>query len=1054
MDIVNTSIRKPVGVLVVVILVVMFGLIGLYSMPYQLSPTVVMPEISVTTVWPGATPYDIEREIIEEQEEALKGLTGLEEMESSAYNAYAEISLKFAIGTDVDNALLRVSNKLDEVSEYPDTAEKPILNATGASTSPVIWMILKTLPENEQKIETYRTFFEDEVRQYLERVPGVADLFVFGGTEREMQVVVDPAKLSAYKQSLVKGGDSVVGVLRAENANVSAGSMQLGRREWRIRTVGEFQSPEDIEETVITSSGQRRVTVGDVAQAMYGYEKLTVAMMHNGESGIVCGVKPEPGANVLEVTDAAEKVVEQLNAGKLKKQGLYIDWAYDQREYINGAIDLVKQNILIGGLLAVVTLLVFLRSVSSTFIVAFAIPISVLGTFIFMSMLGRNLNVVSLAGISFAVGMLVDNAIVVLENVDRHRKMGKKAFAAAYDGAKEVWGAVVASTATTVAVFLPVVFMQQEAGQLFKDIAIAVTSAILISLFVSVSVIPMLAKQLYAVSRRPQVSGVKKKRKILGPGALFQSGFMALVRLCLWNWFTRIVTIVLLTSLAVGTAYFLFPKMEYLPQGNRNLILNILIPPPGLSYAERLDMGEYIFESLAPFRDKEEHQGMPGIRQIFYVGADRISIFGVVSTQEQRAGELIPMLNRVINSIPGMFGVSLQAGIFEERIGEGRSVNVDLAHGDMGKLVAGAGALYGAVSQAIPGAQIRPVPSLELMFPEVKLIPRRDRMRSAGLDTTSLGLIMDIYMDGRKVGEFKRQGDKKIDLVVKASEQNIATPEDLYQSMVVLPDGRSVPLSSLADLERTTGITQIRHLERRRTVTLQVTPPGNMPLEEAMNVITNQLVPQLKNGPLQDIDVSLTGAADKLTETRKALQWNFLLAVIITYLLMSALFGNFIYPLAILFTVPLAAAGGILGLFLENVFIAPQSLDILTMLGFVILIGVVVNNAILIVHQSLNNMRLHGMEAKEAVLESVRTRLRPIYMSACTSIFGMLPLVLAPGPGSELYRGLGSVVLGGLAVSTIFTVFVIPSMLLFFLWMEKPGKANKNGEKAEEIQTV
>ncbi len=1029
MDFINFSIRNPVPVIVIVILVVLFGVIGLGTLPYQLSPTVTTPEISVTTVWTGATPYEVESEIIEEQEKVLKGIPGLTSLESQSYNNQGEISLEFKIGTNIEDALLRVSNKLNEVPSYPDNAEKPVISATGASASPIIWIILKTLPANKRPIDTYRTYFEEEVRQHLERVSGVADLFVFGGTESEMHVVVDPQKLATYQLTI----DEIISVLKSENVTVSAGTMGVGRRDFRIRTLGEFLSPADIANVVISSTGRKRLTIGDVAKVDYGYEDETVAMLSNGAKGIVCGVRPETGANVLEVTDQVQAVVNKLNAGQLKEQGLVFDWNYDQRPYINGAIGLVKKNIIIGGVLAITVLLLFLQSLSATVIVGIAIPISIIGTFMFLSLLGRNLNVVSLAGISFAVGMLVDNAIVVLENVDRHRKMGKNPFQAAYDGAKEVWGAVMASTATTVAVFLPVIFMEQEAGQLFKDIAIAVTSAILLSMFVSISVIPMMAKQLYTLS------GPKKQRRspLNWLGARFSALVMGMLQLALWKWFTRVLTIGVLTALAVWSAWMFFPKLEYLPQGNRNLLLNILIPPPGLSYKERLDIGEYIYSRLEPFEDKDEYQGMPGISNLFYVGADRIMLFGIISTQEQQAARLIPYLSKLLFSIPGMYGVSIQAGIFQEGLGEGRNVDVDISGPNLEQIVGGAGAMFGALRQAIPNVQVRPVPSLELLYPEIKLLPDRDRVKSAGLSTESLGIAVDVLMNGRIIGDFKERNGKKIDLRVKAEGPRLDTPEKLYNELLVVPGGRLLPVSSLADLERTTGITQIRHLERQRTITLQVTPPPDMPLQSAMEKIANDLVPKLRNGPLKGLDVRLSGAADKLTETWDALQWNFVLALIITYLLMSALFGNFIYPFVILFTVPLAAAGGILGLELQNMFIAPQAMDILTMLGFVILIGVVVNNAILIVHQSLNNIRYQGMTHKDAVMDSVRTRIRPIFMSACTSIFGMLPLTLAPGPGSELYRGLGSVVLGGLAISTIFTVFLIPALLLFFIGMEK-----------------
>jgi HAE1 family hydrophobic/amphiphilic exporter-1 len=304
------------------------------------------------------------------------------------------------------------------------------------------------------------------------------------------------------------------------------------------------------------------------------------------------------------------------------------------------------------------------------------------------------------------------------------------------------------------------------------------------------------------------------------------------------------------------------------------------------------------------------------------------------------------------------------------------------------------------------------------------------------------GIALDVLMDGRDIGDFKQEGQKKVDLVLKASEEDIPTPEKLFDSLMAIPGGKVVPVSSLARMERTSGITQIRHIERQRTITLEITPPTTVALQEAMETIaTEVLTPMAQKGMLEGVDIGQSGIADKLTEARQTLQFDFILAAVIAYLLMAALFGNFIYPLIIMFTIPLAAAGGLAGLKLVNIFIGYQPLDILTMLGFVILVGVVVNNAILIVHQALNNIREKSMDYRQAVMESTRTRLRPIFMSAATSIFGMLPLVLVPGPGSEFYRGLGSVVLGGLAVSTIFTIFVIPALLLFFIRMEKPTAA-------------
>ncbi len=422
MDIIRFSILKPVTVLAGIIMVLMFGTISLNRLPYQLSPTVIEPEIQITTTWRGATPYEIEREIIEEQENTLKGLPDLIEMESESSNSRGSVTLRFKVGTSVEEALLRVSNKINEVPDYPDGVDNPIVNASGATASPVIWIILKTLENNDNPIQNYKTYFENEVRQHMERVKGVSELFVGSGTEEEMHIVISAEKMAVYGLT----SNDIIAAIQSENINVSAGTLGVGRRDFRIRTTGEFNSPEDIAQVVLRSTGQQRVLLGDLAEIRPGFEKKNSIVLQNGVPGIAIGVRPEAGTNILDMTNRVEEKYLWLNEHKLAQEGLYLDWVYDQRFYINGAINQIKQNIMFGGILAIGVLLLFLRSLRATIVVATAIPISVIGTFIFLDLLGRNLNVVSLAGIAFAVGMLVDNAIVVIENIDRHRQMGKK----------------------------------------------------------------------------------------------------------------------------------------------------------------------------------------------------------------------------------------------------------------------------------------------------------------------------------------------------------------------------------------------------------------------------------------------------------------------------------------------------------------------------------------------------------------------------------------------------------------------------------------------------
>lgn len=1037
MNIVEYALKNPVTVAVGVILVFTFGLIGLNKLPVQLTPDVETPQITVQTTWGGATPYEIEKDVIEKQEEALKGLQGLTKMESSSYNNFGEVTLSFALGTKLDDALLRVSNKMNEVSGYPDTAEKPVIEAAGASSSPVIWSMLKTKDDNPNHINNYRTYFEDNVRQHLERVEGVGSLLVFGGTEAELHVTLNMEEMARNNISI----NQITSAIRNANATTSAGVLGIGRKNYRIRTLGQFQKPEDAMNVVVFDDGIKRVYLRDIATVAPGFDKESGGVFHNGTQVIVIGIRKEPGANVLSMTERVEEAVEKLNTELLAEKQLYIDMVYDQRPYINTAINLVKQNVLIGGTLAVLVLLTFLRSVRSTLATAIAIPVSVVGSFIFLWLAGRSLNVVSLAGISFAVGMLVDNSIVVLENIDRHRKMGKSAFLAALEGAKEVWGAVFASTATTVAVFLPVIFMQEEAGQLFRDIAIAITFSIMLSLVVSITVIPALIKILYR--KRDVKEKTWLQRSIVGP--LLVRVVMWFSGLCLKNAFTRILTVIFFTSVSVGMIIGLKPSAEYLPQGNRNLILNILIPPPGYSVDKLKEIGSYIFTSAKPYFEEDDKDGFPQIKQMFYVGSDRFTLFGGISTHETRAKELIPLFSRIMNGIPGFIGVSLQAGIFERGLGQGRTVEVNISGENIEQIAGSAMMLFGATMKAIPGSQVRPVPSFETSYPEIRVVADREKMAANGLTEKDLGVYVDVLMDGRKIDDFRPEGVKQIDLVVKGSDELYDAPEKILKETIVNAYGDLVQLGDVADLVYSQGMPQINHLERKRTITLQVTPPKSVPIQDAMDTIQNSLIkPMQQQGKLAGLEISMGGNADKLEETGEALQWNLLMALLITYLLMAALFENFLYPFIILFSVPLAAAGGFVGLIAVNSFVAPQAFDVLAMLGFIILIGTVVNNAILIVHQSLNNVRYNDKVGVEAISDAVQTRIRPIFMSATTSLLAMTPLVLSKGAGSELYRGLGSILLGGLALSTVLTLFVIPSLLAFVIGFER-SRSNENG---------
>lgn len=1048
----KTLINRPVVVIVGMILLALFGVLALLSMPYQLTPKVTRPVISIYTGWSGTTPYEIEREILERQEQVLKGIDNLETMESKAGNGRADITLEFKIGTDLTKAMLDVSNKLNTVKGYPIEMDKPIIKATGDDTSPVIRMMLVSDSPNVN-VRQMRTFFNENVIQYFERIDGVAEVSFPAGDDREMHIIVDDRKLAIYQLNV----STLANALDRQNVNLSAGNLDYGRKSYRVRTIGEFKSEQDILDVVIWSDGLKRVRVRDVAVVKEGFENKRTSSLYRGNAlrekdGLFVAIKASADANILELTDSVEAVFHRLNATLLKDNGIKLEWTNDQRDYIKQAIALVKSNILIGAFLACGVLFIFLRSITSTLIIAIAMPLSVLGTFIVMAFLNRTLNVVSLAGISFAVGMLVDSAIVVLENIERHKAMQKDAMSAVVDGTKEVIGGLVASVLTTVAIFIPILNIKEEAGQLFRDIALAASSAVGFSLFVSIIAIPTLSyksSMLFGVTHNKQELSLKIEQF----GRICVDFIMCLVKKSMRSTRNKAFTILGLAGFSLFLSYALMPKMEYLPQGNQNFILGKMNPPPGLSFQEKENIGKMLYACMGDYFASSGFKGdekYPAIANMFFVGGDSKFTFGLRAQDMTRAVDLIPLAKACIQKVPGLSGNALQTGIFERR-GSSRGIDVDISGAELESLIATASALELIIRNAFiekfgdkaKHLQVLARPSLDMLYPELNLYPNLERISAVGLDTYSFGVALDVLLDGRKVSEYKEEGREKIDLVLKSQNGAIYSPEELYNASIYTPLGGIMPISALADLKLEYGINQIRHYERNRTITLRVNPPTNITIQEAMELIGGKVLDTLKeSGKMGENTLTLSGTADQLSKIKSSLVLGFVLAVVIIYLLMAALYEDFVYPWIILFSVPLAVGGGFFGLWLVNALLVYQPLDVLTTLGFIILVGIVVNNAILIVYQSLHNVCLYGMDGESGILEAVRVRIRPIYMSTLTSLFGMLPLVLAPGAGSEIYRGLGAVILGGLAFSTILSIFVIPCLLSFFINREFKGVKN------------
>jgi HAE1 family hydrophobic/amphiphilic exporter-1 len=1034
MKLIESSIRYPVSTTVGVVLLVLFGAISLFQIPIQLVPNVEEPKVTATTVWPGASPQEIEREIINEQEEQLKSLEGLKKLESESRDSVGTITLTFQVGTPLDAAVVRVANRLEQVPEYPEDVEKPVIRTVDIGASAIAWIVLEPSgPDGFQgDISTLYDFADDFIKPAFERVPGVAAANIFGGRERELHVIVDPAKLAARQVTLSQMGAA----LDRENRNYSGGDFDEGKRRYVVRTIGEYTSPADIENIIIAHRNGVPVYVRDVARVELTYRKPDGKVFQKGVQVLALNALKEPNANVLEVMDGLRKSIDDLNRDLLAPRGLKLTQVYDETDYIYSAIGLVEDNLYVGSALAILCLLLFLRTWSATLVIATAIPISIVGAFLFLFWFDRTLNVISLAGMAFAAGQVVDNSTVVLENIYRHRQMGKSRFAATLDGTEEVWGAVLITTVTTVAVFLPIVYVKEEAGQLFADIAIAISAAIGLSLLVSITVVPsMSAKIITAAEGREGEMGHHNLWGLVPLAARFTRWVGDTVYWINGSTLRRIGVVIGMTAGAVALSFALLPRAEYLPTGNTNFAFGVMLPPPGYNVDEVAELRKPIEDVLRPMWEVKlgtpEAQKMPGggVDSYFYVALPGTSFMGVRSNEPLRLRELLPPVQQAITKVPGSIGFITQASLFQRGLGQGRNIDIEITGPELPVLIQHGGRVFGEVMRRMPGAQARPIPSLDLLNPEVQVITNRKRAAELGISNRELGFAVNALVDGAKVSEYRVEG-REIDLMLRGEDRYASQTHAIEMIPISTADGRLVTLGSVGEVVVANGPTQINHRERQRVITIQVQPPEEMPLEEAMLLVQNQIIEPMKqdgslSGPYRAV---LSGTADKLVETFNAFKWNFLLAVVITYLLMAALFESFLHPLVIMFSVPLGAVGGLIGLKAMNAFLSYQPMDILTMLGFIILVGTVTNNATLIVHQSLNHMRDEGLAPREAIREATMNRMRPMFMTTGTNVFGTLPLVLFPGAGSELYRGLGAVFTGGLIISTLFTLFLIPAL--------------------------
>ena len=1007
MSITERAVRNPAAVAVAVAIIALFGLMSLTKLPVQLFPDIDLPQLSVQAGWRAASPREVESEILEPMEEVLQGLPGLQVMEANAFSGGAFINLQFGLETDMQATLMDVIGRLNRLPPLPADADPPVvqLGGRGTANGALTWFFVQKLPGTPGRLTDYAQQVTDIIKPRIESIEGVAGVEILAGAPEQLQIVIDPYRAAELGLTLPD-----IAARASRSNDTSGGFVDVGRRQYTLRFEGRYDV-EQLRNQVLEWRDGRPVRLGDIADIRVDRGPQFDLVVQNGNPAMGVRIDRQNGANVLAALTEVKAVMDELRAGPLQELGLDVQQSFDASVFIQRAVSLVTNNLLIGILLAVGVLWWFLRDRRATLLIATAIPVSLLATFIVLQLTGRSLNVISLAGLAFAVGMVLDAAIVVSENIVRLRESGEVPTRAALLGTHQVQGALLASTATTVAIFLPVLFLEDVEGQLFAALALTIAIAVCASLLVALTILPTLG------------GSWLKPRKLTREPAARWTRLTGLLMAASSTATRRILIVSVLVAAPLLTTWALFPQLDYLPPVKRDAVDAFLQTPPGATWAmKEQEIVSTLVERLDPYMKGEKQPALKNYYIWLWPGGG--GTIGARVQDQSRVKELETIIrNEVLTGIPDFRGFASQGNLFGG-FGGGRDIAVHMQSADEAGLMAAAGEGQGRLMEVFPGANVQAFPPPELAEPELRVHPDDVRISEVGWNRNEVAAVVRTLGDGLWLGEYF-DGADRMDIIMSAGGWD--TPEQLAETPIMTPAGQVVPLGELVDVQRTTGPGQIRRVNGRRTVSLSVSPPENVSLETAVTRIREEVEPDLKAALPGDGSIVYGGSADSLADAIQTMSRNFLMALGILFLLMAGLFRSMKDSAIVALTIPLAGVGGIVALQLLNLF-SFQPMDLLTMIGFIILLGLVVNNAILLVDQTRRAER-EGASRDEAVQQALQIRMRPIFMSTATTVFGMLPLMLLPGEGSVIYRGLATAIVGGMSFSLFFTLLMLPSLL-------------------------
>jgi len=999
MSVTKTAVKRPIATMMVFLIIITVGATGFRYLPIDLLPPIEFPSITIGVNYPGVGPEEMENIVTRQIENGVSGIAGIERIQSQSWEGGTWVSLNFIRGTDISEATNDVRAALDDIW-LPPEASTPSIWKFNPDTTPIV--IVGATSDSWDLQELTQLVHRDITNRFAQ-LPGVGTVEVWGGIYRQIRVDLKRDRLNASQLSSA----DVQRALQNSNVNLPGGSVMEGIQSLYVRTLGEYSDLEQIRNTIVATNDERPIRVGDVAEVSFGYSDLSRLVKINGKPMLRFGIQKQSGANTVEVSAAVRAEVERISA---ERRDLDLMVVSDQATFIQNSIDNVARSAGWGALFAVTILYLFLRRGASTFIIAAAIPISMIATFGLLYFSGLTLNQMSFGGLALGIGLVVDNAVVVLENITRMRENGKDRQAAALVGTREVSGAIIASTLTTTVIFLPVVFMQTISGVIFQQLALVVVFALFCSLLVSLTLVPMLASKL--LRRDNTTTGVDRPSLIRRLESRYEGvlGWAAEHKL----------RVVVTAAAAVAAAAFAFPSIpvELTPQTDADEIdveiefdngTNIAVIHRYLDELEAI-VKAHVPEDQIEFMTQEIRNGNAEVE--IAMSPDRTLASAELADRLRRA---------TAGRIPGAeIDVDAQSGLWVMRMifrGSGRNddVSMQLRGYDLDQAQEIAKEIERAIEtlSGVSGVWI----SRRHGRPEQNLVFDREKIEELGLNIRDVAATLQTNVSGSRAGTY-RVGGTEYPIWVRLRAEDRQNAQNLDNIPLRLPNGQTVPLSAVVDKEASRGPPRIQRIDGQRITYITANLESGIALGDAVEMI---------RGRARDISMPagfslyFGGAYEEQAKSAADFRLSIIIALLLIYMVMAAQFERFLDPLIIILAVPLALIGVVPTLLLTG-----TTLNMQSMMGLMMLTGIVVNNAIVLVDYINLLRREKGLDLIEAVVTAGRRRLRPILMTTLTTVLGLVPLAIGIGPGAEIQAALARVVLGGLIASTLVTLVFIP----------------------------